>query len=219
MAFNAKVYQEISAALPAGVAIVAVSKTKPIQDLQDAYAEGVRDFGENYVQELMEKQPVLPADIRWHFIGHLQSNKVKYIAPYVHLIHGVDKVSLLDEIQKQAAKLGKKIAVLIQLHVAQEETKFGFSSDEAIELFSAAIQEKYPNIVFSGIMAMASFLDDTEVLKSEFGEAKRIFDHLAPIMGSEWNTLSMGMSSDWQLAVQEGSTLLRIGSTLFGSRN
>ncbi|MEY3598763.1 MAG: hypothetical protein RL521_1185 [Bacteroidota bacterium] len=219
MAFNAKVYQEILAALPAGVAIVAVSKTKPIQDLQDAYAEGVRDFGENYVQELMEKQPVLPADIRWHFIGHLQSNKVKYIAPYVHLIHGVDKVSLLDEIQKQAAKLGKKIAVLIQLHVAQEETKFGFSSDEAIELFSAAIQEKYPNIVFSGIMAMASFLDDTEVLKSEFGEAKRIFDHLAPIMGSEWNTLSMGMSSDWQLAVQEGSTLLRIGSTLFGSRN
>jgi pyridoxal phosphate enzyme (YggS family) len=219
MAFNAKVYQEILAALPAGVAIVAVSKTKPIQDLQDAYAEGVRDFGENYVQELMEKQPVLLADIRWHFIGHLQSNKVKYIAPYVHLIHGVDKVSLLDEIQKQAAKLGKKIAVLIQLHVAQEETKFGFSSGEAIELFSAAMPEKYPNIVFSGIMAMASFLDDTEVLKSEFGEAKRIFDHLAPIMGSEWNTLSMGMSSDWQLAVQEGSTLLRIGSTLFGSRN
>jgi pyridoxal phosphate enzyme (YggS family) len=219
MAFNAKVYQEISAALPAGVAIVAVSKTKPIQDLQDAYAEGVRDFGENYVQELMEKQPVLPADIRWHFIGHLQSNKVKYIAPYVHLIHGVDKVSLLDEIQKQAAKLGKKIAVLIQLHVAQEETKFGFSSDEAIELFSAAMPEKYPNIVFSGIMAMASFLDDTEVLKSEFCGAKRVFDHLAPIMGAEWNTLSMGMSSDWQLAVQEGSTLLRIGSTLFGSRN
>ena len=219
MAFNAKVYQEISAALPSGVAIVAVSKTKPIQDLQDAYTEGVRDFGENYVQELMEKQPVLPADIRWHFIGHLQSNKVKYIAPYVYLIHGVDKVSLLNEVQKQAAKLGKKIAVLIQLHVAREETKFGFSPAEAIELFSESMAEKYPNIVFNGIMAMASFIDDTDVLKSEFGEAKRVFDQLAPIMGKEWNTLSMGMSSDWQLAVQEGSTLLRIGSTLFGSRN
>jgi pyridoxal phosphate enzyme (YggS family) len=219
MAFNSSAYQQIKSSLPSEVEVVAVSKTKPISDILEAYGLGIRDFGENYVQELMEKQPVLPMDIRWHFIGHLQSNKVKYIAPYVHLIHGVDKPSLLDEIQKQAVKNNRKISVLIQLHVAKEETKFGFSAEEAVLFFSSGTKEKYSHIQFNGIMAMASFVDDEQVLVSEFQLAKKVFDELSAQMGSEWRTLSMGMSSDWKLAVKEGSTMLRIGSTLFGSRN
>jgi pyridoxal phosphate enzyme (YggS family) len=219
MAFNSSAYQQIKSSLPSEVEVVAVSKTKPISDILEAYGQGIRDFGENYVQELMEKQPALPMDIRWHFIGHLQSNKVKYIAPYVHLIHGVDKPSLLDEIQKQAVKNNRKISVLIQLHVAQEETKFGFSAEEAVLFFSSGTKERYSHIQFNGIMAMASFVDDEQVLVSEFQLAKRVFDELSAQMGSEWHTLSMGMSSDWKLAVKEGSTMLRIGSTLFGSRN
>lgn len=219
MAFNSSAYQQIKSSLPSDVAIVAVSKTKPVSDILEAYGLGIRDFGENYVQELMEKQPELPMDIRWHFIGHLQSNKVKYIAPYVHLIHGVDKPSLLDEIQKQAVKNNRKISVLIQLHVAQEETKFGFSAEEAISFFSSSTIEKYSHVQFNGIMAMASFVDDEQVLVGEFQLAKKVFDELSHQMGSEWRTLSMGMSSDWKLAVKEGSTMLRIGSTLFGSRN
>jgi pyridoxal phosphate enzyme (YggS family) len=219
MAFNSTAYHQIKLALPDNVEVIAVSKTKPISDILEAYALGIRDFGENYVQELMEKQAVLPSDIRWHFIGHLQSNKVKYIAPYVYLIHGVDKPSLLDEIQKQAVKNDRKISVLIQIHVAKEETKFGFSADEALSFFSDTIKDKYSHIIFRGVMAMASFVEDQQVLKDEFQSAKRVFDLLSPKMGSEWRSLSMGMSSDWQLAVQEGSTMLRIGSTLFGSRN
>jgi pyridoxal phosphate enzyme (YggS family) len=219
MAFNSTAYHQIKLALPANVEVIAVSKTKPVSDILEAYSIGVRDFGENYVQELMEKQPALPPDIHWHFIGHLQSNKVKYIAPFVYLIHGVDKPSLLDEIQKQAVKNGRTISVLIQLHVAQEETKFGFSSDEAISFFSDDVKTKYSHIVFQGVMAMASFVDDQKVLKEEFKSAKKVFDRLSPQMGSEWRTLSLGMSSDWQLAVDEGSTMVRIGSALFGHRN
>lgn len=219
MAFNREAYQQIQSRLSPEVVIVAVSKTKPNEDILEAYAEGIRDFGENYVQEVMEKQPVLPADIRWHFIGHLQSNKVKYIAPYVHLIHGVDKPSLLDEIQKQAVKNGREISVLIQLHVAREESKFGFSAEEALTFLTSDALEKYSHIRFKGIMAMASFIDNEVELREEFKLAKHVFDSLMPQMGTEWSILSMGMSSDWKLAVEEGSTMLRIGSTLFGSRN
>lgn len=219
MAFDISAYQEILHQLNGAATLVAVSKTKPHTDIKEAYECGVRDFGENYVQELLEKQPILPQDIRWHFIGHLQSNKVKYIAPFVHLIHGVDKLGLLDEIQKQALKNQRTISVLIQVHVASEETKFGFSPQEAIEIFTQLDKSRYSQISFCGIMAMATFTNDQSQLQREFSAAKEVFDTLAKVMGNDWQTLSMGMSSDWNLAVAAGSTLIRLGSTLFGSRN
>jgi len=201
---------------PSYVRLVAVSKTKPVQDLQEAYAAGQRVFGENYVQELVDKHEQLPTDIQWHFIGNLQSNKVKYIAPFVALIHGVNSISTLKEIDKQAKKLNKHIDILLQLHVATEESKFGFSEEEVLEI--ASHKELYSNVNFRGVMGMASFTEDQTLIRKEFQEVHRIFSLLKPHFGESFNEISMGMSGDWQIAVEEGSTLVRIGSAIFGSR-
>ena len=201
---------------PSHVKLVAVSKTKPVQDLQEAYAAGQRIFGENYVQELVDKQAQLPTDIEWHFIGNLQSNKVKYIAPFVALIHGVNSISTLKEIDKQAKKLNKQIEILLQLHVATEESKFGFSEEEVLEI--ASQKESYSNVNFRGVMGMASFTEDQSLIRKEFQEVNRIFSMLKPLFGEAFNEISMGMSGDWEIAVEEGSTLVRIGSAIFGSR-
>ena len=201
---------------PSHVKLVAVSKTKPVQDLQEAYAAGQRILGENYVQELVDKQAQLPTDIEWHFIGNLQSNKVKYIAPFVALIHGVNSISTLKEIDKQAKKLNKQIEILLQLHVATEESKFGFSEEEVLEI--AAQKEVYSNVNFRGVMGMASFTEDQSLVRKEFQEVNRIFSLLKPLFGESFNEISMGMSGDWEIAVEEGSTLVRIGSAIFGSR-
>ena len=201
---------------PSHVKLVAVSKTKPVEDLQEAYACGQRIFGENYVQELVDKQAQLPTDIEWHFIGNLQSNKVKYIAPFVALIHGVNSISTLKEIDKQAKKLNKQIEILLQLHVATEESKFGFSEEEVLEI--AAQKEVYSNVNFRGVMGMASFTEDQALIRKEFQEVNRIFSLLKPLFGEKFNEISMGMSGEWEIAVEEGSTLVRIGSAIFGSR-
>ena len=201
---------------PSHVKLVAVSKTKPVQDLQEAYAAGQRILGENYVQELVDKQAQLPTDIQWQFIGNLQSNKVKYIAPFVALIHGVNSISTLKEIDKQAKKLNKQIEILLQLHVATEESKFGFSEEEVLEI--ASQKELYSNVNFRGVMGMASFTEDQSLIRKEFQEVNRIFSLLKPLFGEAFNEISMGMSGDWEIAVEEGSTLVRIGSAIFGSR-
>jgi pyridoxal phosphate enzyme (YggS family) len=224
MAVNTKAYLEISKELQSKqVTLVAVSKTKPADDIQELYDLGQRDFGENYVQELAEKQLLLPNDIRWHFIGHLQSNKVKYIAPFVHLIHGVDSYKLLLEIDKQARKFDRVIQCLLQVHVAQEETKFGFNEIELMEVMDAIHKYKLlnelKNVEVCGLMGMASFTDDVEQIRKEFKYLKLMFDGCAGLpWNSNFNTLSMGMSGDFKLAVEEGSTLVRIGSLLFGAR-
>jgi PLP dependent protein len=224
MAVNTKVYQEITGQLQAKqVTLVAVSKTKPVEDIQALYDLGQRDFGENYVQELGEKQLLLPNDIRWHFIGHLQSNKVKYIAPFVHLIHGVDSHKLLLEIDKQARKFDRVIHCLLQVHVAQEETKFGFNELELMEAMDAIHKYKLlnelKNVEVVGLMGMASLTDDLNQLRKEFSYLKLLFDHCAGLPWlNQFNILSMGMSSDYQVAIEEGSTLVRIGSLLFGAR-
>jgi len=205
-----------TAQFPSHVKLVAVSKTKPVEDLQEAYTCGQRIFGENYVQELVDKYEQLPTDIEWHFIGNLQSNKVKYIAPFVALIHGVNSISTLKEIDKQAKKLNKQIEILLQLHVATEESKFGFSEEEVLEI--ASQRELYSNVNFRGVMGMASFTEDQALIRKEFQEVNRIFSMLKSHFGESFNEISMGMSGDWQIAVEEGSTLVRIGSAIFGSR-
>jgi PLP dependent protein len=203
------------------VVLVAVSKTKPADDIMELYRLGQRDFGENYVQELVEKQAQLPQDIRWHFIGHLQSNKVKYIAPFVHLIHGVDSFKLLQEINKQAQKTGRIIGVLLQVHIAQEETKFGLDEHELHEILDKPeVLGELKNIRISGLMGMASFSDDENVIRSEFNYLKLLFDKYAKYQtpGFQPETLSMGMSADYKIAIEEGSNMVRIGSLLFGAR-
>lgn len=195
--------------------LVAVSKTKPAADIQTLYDLGQRDFGENYVQELTEKEAILPKDIRWHFIGHLQSNKVKYIAPFVHLIHGVDSFKLLKEIDKQAAKCNRKINCLLQVHIAQEETKFGLDEQELSEVVAAL--DTLQHVQVKGLMGMASFSNDTSKLREEFHTLKSLFDQHKNTQ-QPWSVLSMGMSSDYTIAIEEGSTLVRIGSLLFGAR-
>jgi pyridoxal phosphate enzyme (YggS family) len=224
MAVNTQAYQEITGQLHTKhVTLVAVSKTKPVEDIQELYEQGQRDFGENYVQELAEKQVVLPNDIRWHFIGHLQSNKVKYIAPFVHLIHGVDSHKLLLEIDKQARKFDRIIHCLLQVHIAQEETKFGFNEQELMEVMDAIHKYKLLNelqhVVVAGLMGMASLTDDPNQVRKEFKYLKMLFDQCASLPGGhQFNILSMGMSSDYQVAIEEGSNLVRIGSLLFGAR-
>lgn len=217
MAVNIQKYNEIRKEL-GRVTLVAVSKTKPNEDIQALYDLGQRDFGENYVQELVDKQAVLPKDIRWHFIGHLQSNKVKYIAPFVHLIHGVDSFKLLQEIHKQAAKHDRIIECLLQVHIAQEETKFGMDETELEEALAAAAG--LPHVRVCGLMGMASFSDDQEKIRTEFRQLKKIFDKIGewPVVNGEWTQLSMGMSGDYAIAIEEGSTIVRIGSLLFGAR-
>ena len=201
------------------VQLIAVSKTKPNEDILDLYELGQRAFGENYVQELVDKAAQLPTDIQWHFIGHLQSNKVKYIAPFVHLIHGVDSEKLLLEINKQAIKQNRTIDCLLQVHIATEETKFGFDKDSISELLQSGRLANYSNIRIKGLMGMASFSEDTSLLTKEFSTLKQIYDLSAIQLGSDFNTLSMGMSSDYALAISLGSNMVRIGSLLFGARN
>lgn len=198
------------------VTLVAVSKTKPVEDIQELYAMGQRDFGENYVQELVDKNESLPSNIHWHFIGHLQRNKVKNIAPFVHLIHGVDSLRLLNEINKQGEKCNRKIDVLLQVHIAREETKFGLDENELDEIMKTVNPDSYRHISVRGLMGMASFTDDMNIVQSEFIFLKSLFDKYA---SSHFNILSMGMSSDYKLAIEEGSNLVRIGSLLFGERN
>jgi pyridoxal phosphate enzyme (YggS family) len=223
MAINTEAYKSISAELHAkNITLVAVSKTKPVEDIQALYDLGQRDFGENYVQEMADKRVQLPPDIRWHFIGHLQRNKVKYIAPFVQLIHGVDSLSLLEEINKQAKKHSRIIDCLLQVHIAQEETKFGLNEKELAEMFKAAAA--LSNARIRGLMGMASFTDDMTKVRNEFRTLRTIFDRLPPSASglptpdSRLPTLSMGMSSDYKTAIEEGSTMVRIGSLLFGER-
>lgn len=223
MAVNDIVYKEIVQELTAAhVTLVAVSKTKPAEDIQALYDLGQRDFGENYVQEITEKQPALPADIRWHFIGHLQSNKVKYIAPFVHLIHGVDSGKLLQEINKQAQKNGRIIDCLLQVHIAQEETKFGLDAAELEALLKEITTwpQEYAHIRVTGLMGMASFSDDVEKVRGEFRYIHGLYQQHQSMStdNCRLQTLSMGMSGDYQMAIQEGSTMVRIGSLLFGKR-
>ena len=217
---NTENYKNITEELKlSNTTLVAVSKTKPASDIEQLYALGQRDFGENYVQELVEKEALLPKDIKWHFIGHLQSNKVKYIASFVHLIHGVDSFSLLKEINKQAAKCNRVIDCLLQIHIAQEETKFGFDEAEIEQLFNANLAE-LKNICIVGMMGMASFSDNQEIVKGEFKKLKSLFDQYVqlPIINCQLSIISMGMSGDYKLAIQEGSTMVRVGSLLFGER-
>jgi pyridoxal phosphate enzyme (YggS family) len=223
MAVNKEAYLQIRKELEAKkVNLVAVSKTKPASDILELYELGQRDFGENYVQELVEKAEQLPKDIRWHFIGHLQSNKVKYIAPFVHLIHGVDSEKLLKEINKQAAKLNRTIDVLLQIHIAKEETKFGLDEKELNTIINTNESELHElkNVRICGLMGMASFSEDMNLVRSEFQYLKKLFDqHAFTIQHSPFTILSTGMSSDYQIAIEEGSTMVRIGSLLFGVRN
>ncbi len=221
MAFDHAQYQSIKERVKEKVCLVPVTKTKPVSAIEAAYAQGIRDFGENYVQELRDKQPLLPADIRWHFIGHLQSNKVKYIAPYVYMIQSVDSASLLQEIQKQAKKHNRVIRVLLQVHVAQEETKFGWNADELFGWLSGGDWKTWENVSIQGVMGMASFVEDRQQIQEEFDEVYRCFDRLNREIFTDTplTIVSMGMSGDWELAVQRGSTLIRIGSALFGARN
>ena len=203
--------------------LIAVSKTKPVNDIKALYDLGQRDFGENYVQELVEKHKQLPADIRWHFIGHLQSNKVKDIAPFVHLIHAVDSFKLLVEINKQALKNGRSIDVLLQMHVADEETKFGMDEKELIVFldYYEAQKEALKNVHICGLMGMATNTDDEKQVRTEFFRLHNFFRHLADasFFGKPYFSIcSMGMSADYKIALQEGSTMVRIGSMLFGSR-
>ena len=202
--------------LPSHVTLVAVSKTKPLEDLKAVYNTGHRIFGENKVQELVSKWEALPKDIQWHMIGHLQRNKVKYIAPFVHLIHGVDSERLLKEIDKQAAKNNRKIPCLLQIHIAQESTKFGLSDSELEKILSE--KETYPNIVFKGLMGMASFTSNLQQVSEEFAFLKALYDRAAANMET-FDTLSMGMSGDYELAIAQGSTMIRVGSKIFGERN
>ena len=220
MPANIEKYQAILHELnQQNVQLIAVSKTKPNEDILDLYELGQRAFGENYVQELVDKAAQLPTDIQWHFIGHLQSNKVKYIAPFVHLIHGVDSEKLLQEINKQAIKQNRTIGCLLQVHIATEETKFGFDADSISELIQSGRLAHYSNIRIKGLMGMASFSEDTSLLTKEFSTLKQIYDLSAIQLGSDFNTLSMGMSSDYALAISLGSNMVRIGSLLFGARN
>jgi PLP dependent protein len=213
---NLEKYKEIVEELNGKATLVAVSKTKPIEDILALYELGQRDFGENYVQELIDKEAALPKDIRWHSIGHLQSNKVKYIAPFVHLIHGVDSLSLLNEINKQASKNNRIIDCLLQVHIAKEETKFGLDESELHELQNQLHELRNVNV--KGLMGMASNSNDATIVKAEFHFLDELFEK-SKIQNPKFEILSMGMSGDYKIALEEGSTMVRIGSLLFGERS
>ena len=205
--------------LPPEVLLVAVSKTKPLEDLQTAYDAGQRDFGENRVQEMAEKHAALPQDIRWHMIGHVQTNKIKDFVSWVHLVHGVDRLKVLEVLQAEAAKAGRTVDALLQVHIAQEETKFGFSPEELIPLLTRSALQAYPNVRIRGLMGMASFTPNQQQVAREFAELRALFLAGKEQLGLDYlDTLSMGMSGDWPVAVANGSTLIRVGSALFGSR-
>jgi PLP dependent protein len=213
---------QIKANLHSGIKLIAVSKTKPSELIMEAYRNGQRAFGENKVQEMTRKQEELPKDIEWHFIGHLQTNKIKYIAPFVHLIHGVDSFKLLKSIDAEARKVTRIIPCLLQFYIAEEETKFGFSLEEAINMLNSPEIGTLKNISISGVMGMATFTDDSKQIRKEFAQLKTIFATLKSSYFPdipEFREISMGMSADYQIAVEEGSTMIRIGSTIFGERN
>ena len=204
---------KIKSTLPEHVTLVAVSKTKPVADLMEAYNAGQRIFGENKIQEMTEKWEQMPKDIQWHMIGHIQTNKVKFMAPYVSLIHGVDSLKLLEEINKQALKNNRIIDCLLQIHIAEEESKFGLNNDELADLLVSESFKNLKNINIVGLMGMATFTENQIQIKKEFEHLKSIFDQLKNL-----KTLSMGMSGDYQLAIECGSTMVRIGSSIFGGR-
>lgn len=213
---------EIKANLPANVRLIAVSKTKPSELLLEAYVHGQRAFGENKVQEMVWKYEELPKDIEWHFIGHLQSNKIKYIAPFVHLIHGVDSFKLLKSINTEAKKVGRIIPCLLQFYIAEEETKFGLSITEAIEMLISDDYKLLENVKISGVMGMATYSDDENQISKEFACLKTYFEKLKSVLfieNQDFKEISMGMSGDYLIAVAQGSTMVRIGSTIFGERN
>ena len=213
--------EQITASLGTNTTLVAVSKTHPIERIMEAYEAGQRDFGENKVQDLVEKYEALPKDIRWHMIGHLQSNKVKYIAPFVHLIHGVDSFKLLQEINKQGQKNGRRISCLLQFHIAQEDTKFGLSLEEATAFITGPEFSLLDHVRICGVMGMATFTENTAQIRSEFQSLHRIFRALKSTHFSsttEFKEISMGMSDDYPIAIEEGSTLIRVGSKIFGRR-
>lgn len=210
--------QNIKATLLKNVTLVAVSKTKPVEDLQEAYNAGQRIFGENRIQEMAEKYELLPKDIKWHMIGHLQSNKVKYMAHFVDLIHGVDKFSTLKEINKQAKKHDRVIHCLLQAKIAEEDSKFGLSFDEIENILASEKLKDLVNIKIVGLMGMATFTDDKQQLHKEFSSLKNLFDKLKTD-NQNLKTLSMGMSGDYQIAIENGSTMIRVGSSIFGKRN
>jgi PLP dependent protein len=236
MPINKRAYEQLISDLESHrVTLVAVSKTKSVEEIKELYDLGQKDFGENYVQELTEKQSKLPNDIRWHFIGHLQSNKVKQIASFIHLVQSVDSVKLLQEINKQAKKKSRVIDCLLQVHIAQEETKFGLDEQELQELIGTNANElnELKNIRIAGLMGMASFTNDMEKVRNEFRYLKTLFDKLVTNLvthnsfgrqrlaegAAQLTTLSMGMSSDYFVAIEEGSNMVRIGSLIFGARN
>ena len=204
---------KIKSTLPEHVTLVAVSKTKPVVDLMEAYNADQRIFGENKIQEMTEKWEQMPKDIQWHMIGHIQTNKVKFMAPYVSLIHGVDSLKLLEEINKQALKNNRIIDCLLQIHIAEEESKFGLNNDELADLLVSESFKNLKNINIVGLMGMATFTENQIQIKKEFEHLKSIFDQLKNL-----KTLSMGMSGDYQLAIECGSTMVRIGSSIFGGR-
>lgn len=212
---------EIKKKLPQHVTLVAVSKTHPAEVLMEAYQAGQRDFGENKIQEMADKAAQLPNDIRWHFIGHVQTNKIKYMAPFVYLVHGVDREKVLQELNKEAAKNNRIINCLLQVHIAREETKFGFSTDELKQLLTENLIEKYPHVRICGLMGMATFTDNEEQVRNEFRELKSLFNEAFTqiLQPSAFNTLSMGMSGDYTTAIQEGSNMVRIGTAIFGERD
>ncbi|MBI5857434.1 MAG: YggS family pyridoxal phosphate-dependent enzyme [Sphingobacteriales bacterium] len=219
MAVNREAYLQLKKELDVeGVTLVAVSKTKPFEEILELYNLGHRDFGENYVQEMAEKAKQLPQDIRWHFIGHLQTNKVKLIVSFVQLIQSVDSLKLLLEINKQAQKVNRVVDCLMQVHIAQEETKFGLDENELIELMKEFESKGMQNVRICGLMGMASFTDDMNKVRKEFQNLKRLFDRLTT-HDSRLTTLSMGMTSDYRIAIEDGSNMVRIGSLIFGERN
>ncbi|WP_040253751.1 YggS family pyridoxal phosphate-dependent enzyme [Psychroserpens mesophilus] len=212
---------DIKSQLPEHVTLVAVSKTKPVSDLMEAYDAGQRIFGENKIQEMVEKYEQMPKDIKWHMIGHVQRNKVKYMAEFVSLVHGVDSFKLLKEINKQAKKHDRVINCLLQIKIAEEDTKFGMSSEDVKKLITSEALTSLTNVCITGVMGMATFTDDSTQIEAEFKRLKTIFEDLKPIQTSncELQTISMGMSSDYQLAIDCGSTMIRVGSSIFGARH
>ena len=208
--------------LPGGISLVAVSKTKPNEDILEAYNVGHKIFGENKVQDLVRKYEELPKDIEWHFIGHPQSNKVKFIAPFIHLIHGIDSLKLLKVINKEGRKNNRVVNCLLQFHIAEESTKFGLSLDEAIEILVSEEFRTLKNVAIAGVMGMATYTDDKNQIKKEFHLLKNIFNSLKNEYFSDseiFREISMGMSADYPIAIEEGSTLIRVGSKIFGARN
>ena len=211
---------QLKKSIPNNVHLIAVSKTKPVSSIREAYNTGHLDFGENKVQELVNKQAELPKDIRWHMIGHLQSNKVKYIAPFIHMIHGVESFKLLKEINKQGKKHNRVIKCLLQFHIAQETTKFGLSYQDAIAILEDELYPELQNISICGVMGMATFSNDEAFVLKEFDSLKEIFTKLVAhsSITNDFKIISMGMSNDYELAIQKGSNMVRIGSKIFGAR-